>query len=158
MPASSGAAFTSPTRVIPNATIDLTEDTKKRAPQECLTEQSNPTKRRRGKGKKPVIVDLDDAKEDVELIKNAGHWRDHWMIQLISIRGEMQNIFSAPPKQGSSFLLLVFFLDGFDWFLVLILLEISKLLRFFCDPALHHNLKKIGACKLLEFQHSSVNP
>ena len=104
MPASSGAAFTSPTRVIPNATIDLTEDTKKRAPQECLTEQSNPTKRRRGKGKKPVIVDLDDAKEDVELIKNAGHWRDHWVIQLISIRGEMQNIFSAPLKQGCSIL------------------------------------------------------
>ena len=103
MPASPGPAFTSPTRVIPNATIDLTEDIKKRAPQECVTEQSNPTKRQRGKGKKPVIVDLDDAKDDVELIKTAGHWKDHRVIQLISIRGKMQNIFSAPPYQGISF-------------------------------------------------------
>ena len=46
------------------------------------------------------IVNLDDTKDDVELMKNAGHWKDHWVIQLVNLRGEMQNMFVAPPKQG----------------------------------------------------------
>lgn len=108
LPTSSGAAYTSPTHGIPNAPIDLTEDTQKRASQECVTEQSKPTKRRRGKAKKSEIVDLDAVKEDAELLKSAGHWKDHWVIQLITIRGEMQNIFSAPPKQGIRLPSLVF--------------------------------------------------
>jgi len=96
IPTSSGAAYKSPTHVIPNATIDLTEDTKKRAsPQECVTEQSKPTKRRRGKVKKMKIVDLDDVKEDVEIMKSVGHWKDHWVIELITIRGKMKNSQSA---------------------------------------------------------------
>ena len=47
------------------------------------------------------MVELDDTKEDVELTKNVGPWKDHWVIQLIAVRGEMQNTFSAPPKQGN---------------------------------------------------------
>ena len=35
--------------------------------------------------KKTEIVKLDDVKEDVELLKNVGHRKDHWVIQLISI-------------------------------------------------------------------------
>ena len=50
--------------------------------------------------KKPEIVELDDSKDDVEVLKNAHHWRDHWVIHLISVRGEMQNTFNSPPKQG----------------------------------------------------------
>ena len=46
------------------------------------------------------IVELDDTKDDLDLQKSGCHWKDHWVIQLVSLRGEMQNTFSAPPKQG----------------------------------------------------------
>lgn len=72
-----GGAFASPTHIIPNATINLTKDTQKRASQECITDQSKPSERQRGPRKKSEIVELEDAKEDVELLKSAGHWKDH---------------------------------------------------------------------------------
>lgn len=46
------------------------------------------------------FVELDDAKDEVDVLKSGGHWKDHWFIQLITIRGDMHRIFSAPPKQG----------------------------------------------------------
>ena len=77
MPSALGGAFASPTHIIPNATINLTKDTQKRASQECITDQSKPSERQRGPRKKSEIVELEDAKEDVELLKSAGHWKDH---------------------------------------------------------------------------------
>ena len=91
--------------------IDLTGGSQKQAPEECVTDQSKPTKKRRIQRKKPEIVELDDIKDDGDVQKNVGHWKDHWVIQLITVRGEMQSIFSAPPKQGT-FLQLAFF-DSF---------------------------------------------
>ena len=66
-------------------------------------------KKRRLAKKKPEIMELNDAKDEVDAVKSGGHWKDHWIIQLIIIRGEMHNTFSAPPKQSTpsnSFLLL----------------------------------------------------
>ena len=60
----------------------------------------NQARKREPFARKLNFFDLDDAKEDVDLLKIVGHWRDHWVIQLITIRGWMQNTFSAPPKQG----------------------------------------------------------
>ena len=108
-PPASGAPFTSPSQANPNVTIDLTEDTHKRVSQECVTEQSKPKKKKRAIRKKSEIVDLDKLKEDVDLLKNATHWKDHWVIQLITIRGEMHNTFSQPPKQGIRLSSLIFF-------------------------------------------------
>ena len=71
-----------------------------------MSDQSKPAKKRKTPKKKPEIVELDDGNEDVELSKNIGPWKDHWVIQLITIRGEMQNTFSAPPKQGIEFALI----------------------------------------------------
>lgn len=103
MPHVHGVGFP-PVQGSPAATIDLTEGSQKRGPQECLTDQSKSAKKRRGLKKKTEVVELDDTKEEVELLKHAGPWKDHWVIQLITIRGEMQNTFSATPKQGIVFL------------------------------------------------------
>ena len=58
------------------------------------------------------VVELDDNKNDLDPLKNSCHWKDHWVIQLVTLRGEMQNTFSAPPKQG---MFQIFFL--FEFFL-----------------------------------------
>ena len=81
--------------------IDLTGGSQKQTPEECVTDQSKATKKRRIQRKKPEIVELDDLNDEGEVQKNVGHWKDHWVIQLITVRGEMQSIFSAPPKQGT---------------------------------------------------------
>jgi hypothetical protein len=81
-------------------TIDLTNGSQKRPSIVSGAEQSKPNKKKRAPRKKVEIVELDDMKDDVDLLKNAGHWKDHWVIQLVTLRGEMQNTFSAPPKQG----------------------------------------------------------
>ena len=83
--------------------IDLSESPQRRGSQDGVTNQSKTAKKRKIVKKKPEIVELDDGKEDVELVKNIGPWKDHWVIRLITIRGEMQNTFSAPPKQGNIF-------------------------------------------------------
>lgn len=44
---------------------------------------------------------LDDAKEEVDIPKTGAQWNDHWVIQLITVRGEMHSTFSASPKQGT---------------------------------------------------------
>jgi hypothetical protein len=67
------------------------------------------------------IVELDNTKDDVDLVRNAGHWKDHWVIQFVTIRGEMQNTFSSPPKQGqvvffSIFVILFFTCLSFVFF------------------------------------------
>jgi hypothetical protein len=80
--------------------IDLTEGSQKRPSIECVAEQSKPVKKKRAPRKKVEIVELDDTKDDVDMVKNAGHWKDHWVIQLVTVRGEMQNTFNTPPKQG----------------------------------------------------------
>ena len=93
-------AFASSGHEARTSPVDLTAASQKRPSEECVTEQTKPTKKRRAPRKKPEIVHLDDSKDDVDLQKNVGHWKDHWVIQLISIRGEMHSTFSAPPKQG----------------------------------------------------------
>ena len=99
MPPIPGYGFNAPAQGTPSATIDLTEESPKRCPQESVIDHSKAIKKKAPR-KKPEIVELDDAKDDVELLKHAHHWKDHWVIQLISLRGEMQNTFNAPPKQG----------------------------------------------------------
>lgn len=102
MPHVHGMGFPPPVQGSPTATIDLTEGSQKRGSQDCLTDRSKPTKKKKvvKKKKKIEVVELDDTKEDVELMKQFGPWKDHWVIQLITVRSEMQNTFSAPPKQG----------------------------------------------------------
>ena len=100
MPPIPGYGFTPPPQGTPSATIDLTEESPKRGPQDSVLDHSKSMKKKRAPRKKPDIVELDDAKDDVELLKHGHHWKDHWVIQLISLRGEMQNTFNAPPKQG----------------------------------------------------------
>ena len=100
MPPIPGYGFSAPAQGTPSATIDLTEESPKRGPHDPVIDHSKSIKKKRAPRKKPEIVELDDAKEDVELLKHAHHWKDHWVIQLISLRGEMQNTFNAPPKQG----------------------------------------------------------
>ena len=92
-----------PCKAVPPPTIDLTDGSQKRGSQDCLTDQSKATKKRRVAKKKIEVVELDDTKEDVEVMKHVGPWKDHWVIQLIAVRGEMHNTFSAPPKQGNVF-------------------------------------------------------
>ena len=101
MPHVHGLGFPPPVQGSPPAIIDLSDGSHKRGPQECLTNQSKPAKKRKAPKNKIEVVELDEAKEEVELLKNVGMWKDHWVIQLISIRGEMHNTFSAPPKQGN---------------------------------------------------------
>ena len=98
-----GYGYGSPPKASPTTTTDLTDGSLKRGPKESVIDLSNSSKKRRAPRKKVEIVELDDTKEDVELQRNSCHWKDHWVIQLISLRGEMQNTFSAPPKQGMDF-------------------------------------------------------
>lgn len=104
-----GFGFAAPVQGTPSVPIDLTVGSQKRGPQHSVIDHLKSTKKRKAPRKKPEIVELDDGKEDVELLKNAHHWRDHWVIHLISIRGEMQNTFNAPPMQGMPFEFLLFF-------------------------------------------------
>ena len=80
MPPPPGTGFAHPTQGGPSATIDLTAGSQKRAPQECGADQSKSTKNRRVARKKPEIVKLDDVKDEVEVLKSGGHWKDHWVI------------------------------------------------------------------------------
>lgn len=82
------------------APVDLTAGSHKRDSLECVPEQSKPTKKRRVAQKKPEIIQLDDVKDEIDVVKSGGHWKDHWVIQLMTIRGEMHSTFSTPPKQG----------------------------------------------------------
>ena len=100
MPHATGLPFSPPAHGGVANPIDLSEGTHKRGPIDCVTDLPKSAKKRKALKKKPVIVELDDTKEDAEISKNIGPWKDHWVIQLITIRGEMQNTFSAPPKQG----------------------------------------------------------
>ena len=100
MPPILGVGFAAPTEGGPAASIDLTRGSQKRG---SVTDSAKPVKKRRGPRKPVHIVELDDATDDVEITKNACCWKDHWVIQLISIQGEMHNIFSALPKQGNVF-------------------------------------------------------
>ena len=103
MPPIPGFGSPNPTQGTPSATIDLTEGSQKRGPQQTVLDHFKSNKKRRTPRKKLEIVKLDDAKEDVELLKNAHHWKDHWDFQLISVWGEMKNTFNAPPKRDVSF-------------------------------------------------------
>lgn len=107
MPPIPGFGFGSPTQSTPSATIDLTQGSQKRGSQQSDLDHSKPNKKKRAPRKKPEIVELDDGKDDVDVLKTAHHWKDHWAIQLISLRGEMQNTFNAPPKQGIFFIFFV---------------------------------------------------
>lgn len=60
------------------------------------------SKKRRIARKKPEITQVDGVKEEIDVSKSNVLWKDHWIIQLITLRGEMHSAFSAPPKQGES--------------------------------------------------------
>ena len=139
MPHMHGMGFPPPVQGSPPPTIDLTDGSHKPGSQDCVTDQSKPTKRRRVAKKKIEVVELDDTKEDAELMKHVGPWKDHWVIQLIAVRGEMQNIFSAPPKQGNFStnvcMCLWFFFLVFSWAYTCHMLSMSLLFyvaTFFC--------------------------
>ena len=100
MPPIPGYGLSAPAQGTSSPTIDLTEDSPKQSPLDSVTDHSKSIKKKRAPRKKPDIVELDYAKDDVELLKHAHHWKEHWVIQLISLRGEMHNTFNAPPKQG----------------------------------------------------------
>ena len=113
MPSIPGFGFVAPAQSSPSGTIDLKEGSPKRGPQDPVIDHSKSAKKRRAPRKKPEIVELDDAKDDVKLLKTAHHWKDHWVIQLVSLRGEMQNKFNAPPKQGSPLEFFIFYFFGY---------------------------------------------
>ena len=48
-----------------------------RSSQDFGSNQSKSTKKRRVARKKPEIVELDDVKDEAEVLKTAGHWKDH---------------------------------------------------------------------------------
>lgn len=52
--------------------------------------------------KKKQKMNLEDLTQDeIQLVKQGGQWKDHWVMHLIKIRGELSSLFSAPPKQGT---------------------------------------------------------
>jgi hypothetical protein len=100
MPPIPGVGIAPPVKGGIGASVEFTIGSQKRSAQESAIEQSKSAKKRRAPRKIIEIVELDDTKDDVEVLKHAGHWKDHWIIQLISVCGEMNHTFSAPPKQG----------------------------------------------------------
>ena len=125
MPPIPGFGMVAPTHRPPIATIDLTVGSQKQSPQEFGIANSKSNKKKRVVRKKPEIVELDD---DVDLAKTAHHWKDHWVIHLISLRGEMQNTFNAPPKQG------VFLFFSFLFSLFSVFVEMQFVLGFMSNP------------------------
>ena len=95
-----GFGFRSPPQGSSSTTTNLTEGSQKRAVKESVIDLSTPPKKKRASRKKKEIIQLDDTKHDLDLLKNSCHWKDHWVIQLVILREEMQSTFSAPPKQG----------------------------------------------------------
>jgi hypothetical protein len=71
MPPIPGMGFAPPIEGKPAASIDLTRRSQKWGSEECVTDPTKSTKKRRGP-KKMDIVELDDVKEDMELSKNVG--------------------------------------------------------------------------------------
>lgn len=80
MPPPPGVGFAPPTQGGPSEPIDFTTGSQKRISQECVADQSKSTKKRRVTRKKPESIELDDVKDKVEVLKNNGHWKDHWVI------------------------------------------------------------------------------
>ena len=85
--------FGPPAEGTPSATTDLTEGSQKKGTQESVIDLSKKIKKRRAPKKKAEVVILDNNKNDVDLLKNSCHWKDHWVIQLVTMREEMQNTF-----------------------------------------------------------------
>ena len=96
-------SFTPPISGVGASSVEFVGGSHKRSPEHSPAEKPKPAKKRRAPRSKIEVVDLGDTKDDVEVVKHGGHWKDHWVIQLISVRGEMNNIFSSPPKQGILF-------------------------------------------------------
>lgn len=69
--------FGAPVQGTPSTTTDLTEGSQKRGPQESVIDLSNTKKKRRAPRKKAEIVEFDDNKENLDILKNSCHWRDH---------------------------------------------------------------------------------
>lgn len=80
MPSHPGVGFTAPRHGYPSPTIDLTEGSQSQCPPEVVPDQKKPTKKRRIAKKKVEVVELDDVKEDADVVKNGGDWKDHWVI------------------------------------------------------------------------------
>lgn len=54
------------------------------------------------KKKQKINLQEDLTHDEIQLVKQGGQWKDHWVMHLIKIRGELSTLFSAPPKQGTS--------------------------------------------------------
>ena len=93
MPPVPAFGFGPPAEGTPSATTDLTEGSQKKGTQESVIDLSKKIKKRRAPKKKAEVVILDNNKNDVDLLKNSCHWKDHWVIQLVTMREEMQNTF-----------------------------------------------------------------
>ena len=100
MPPLHGVGFAPPVQGTVSGNAELPACSQKPTSQECAIDQSKTTKKRRLARKKPEIIELDNVKDEVNVVKSVGPWKDHWVIQLITIRGEMHSTFAAPPKQG----------------------------------------------------------
>ena len=100
MPPLPGMGFPLASHGSPNAPVDLTPGSPKPDLSEFVVDQLKSTKKRRVGRKNPEIIQLDNVNDEVDVVKSGGHWKDHWVIQLIAIRGEMHSSFSLPPKQG----------------------------------------------------------
>lgn len=94
-----GVGFPLPVHGFGGGIPEISATSPKRYSQEGAIDQPKTVKKRRVARKKPEIIELGDVKEEVETSKSGGHWKDHWVIQLITIRGEMHSIFSSPPNK-----------------------------------------------------------
>lgn len=75
MPPVAVAGFAPPPQVTLAATIDIMQGSQKNPSIECIAKQAklnNEVYR-----KKVEIVKLDNTKDNVDLMKNAMHWKDH---------------------------------------------------------------------------------
>ena len=73
MPSPIGMGFSPATQGSPGAPMDLTTSSHKHDSLECVAEQSKPAKKQRVVRKEPEIIQLDDVKDDVDIIKGDGH-------------------------------------------------------------------------------------
>ena len=77
MPLPLGVGFAPPVHGAGSGIAEFTVASQKRSSQECDTYQSKSIKKRRVARKKLEIVELDDVKDEVEVLNSVGHWKDH---------------------------------------------------------------------------------
>lgn len=85
----------------PKVTVESDEDRNVRLLRNELLSPLVPKYEPRQTRKRKQKVNLEDlTHEQIQEVKQGGHWKEHWVVHLIRIRGELANVFAAPPKQG----------------------------------------------------------